>query len=99
MFPCLNSLRVVLYGGVKEAPNVSVEYQASDQILSFYVALESLPSSWIAAVFKCQLTFNKRFLRRVSMGLTDRRKTAQNLVDSRKNWKNLTVSRNEDKKS
>ena len=31
--------------------------------------------------------------RRVSMGLTDRRKTAQNLVDSRKNWKILTVSR------
>ena len=30
---------------------------------------------------------------RVSMGLTDRRKTAQNLVDSRKNWKILTVSR------
>ena len=31
--------------------------------------------------------------KRVSMGLTDRRKTGQNLVDSRKNWKNLTVSR------
>ena len=31
--------------------------------------------------------------KRVSMGLTDRRKTAQNLVDSRKNWKFLTVSR------
>ena len=30
---------------------------------------------------------------RVSMGLTDRRKTAKNLVDSRKNWKILTVSR------
>ena len=29
----------------------------------------------------------------VSMGLTDRRKTAQNLVDSCKNWKILTVSR------
>ena len=31
--------------------------------------------------------------KRVSMGLTDRRKTAKNLVDSRKNWKILTVSR------
>ena len=30
---------------------------------------------------------------RVSMGLTDRRKTAKNLVDSRKNWKFLTDSR------
>ena len=30
---------------------------------------------------------------RVSMGLTDRRKTAKNLADSRKNLKNLTVSR------
>ena len=50
------------YGGVKEAPNVSVEYQAADQILSFYVALESLPSSRITAVYKCQLTFNKRLL-------------------------------------
>ena len=30
---------------------------------------------------------------RVSMGLTDRRKTAKNLADSRKNWKILTVSR------
>ena len=29
----------------------------------------------------------------VSMGLTDRRKTAQNLVDSRKNWNILTVIR------
>ena len=55
-------MRVVLYGGVKEAPNVSAEYQAADQILSFYVPLESLPSSRIAAVYKYQLTFNKRFL-------------------------------------
>ena len=30
---------------------------------------------------------------RVSMGLTDRRKTTKNLVDSRKNWNILTVSR------
>ena len=29
--------------------------------------------------------------KKVSMGLTDRRKTAKNLVDSRKNWKILTV--------
>ena len=35
-----------------------------------------------------------RFFKRVSMGLTDRRKTAKNLADSRKNWKILTVSRN-----
>ena len=32
-------------------------------------------------------------IKRVSMGLTDKRKTAQNLVDSRKNWKILNVSR------
>ena len=32
-------------------------------------------------------------VQRVSMGLTDRRKTAKNLVASRKNWKILTVSR------
>ena len=31
--------------------------------------------------------------KRVSMGLTDSRKTAKNLVDSRKNWNILTVSR------
>ena len=36
---------------------------------------------------------------RVSMGLTDRRKTAKNLVDSRKNWKILTVSRKWSKKN
>ena len=36
--------------------------------------------------------------KRVSMGLTDRRKTAKNLVDSRKNWKILTVSRKYGKK-
>ena len=35
---------------------------------------------------------------RVSMGLTDRRKTAKNLVDSRKTWKILTVSRKLGKK-
>ena len=35
---------------------------------------------------------------RVSMGLTDRRKTAKNLVDSRKNWKMLTVSRKQSKR-
>ena len=54
----------MLYGEVKEAPNVSVEYQAADQIPSFYVALESLQSSSrrIAAVYKRQLTFNKRLL-------------------------------------
>ena len=34
----------------------------------------------------------------VSMGLTDRRKTAKNLVDSRKNWKIITVSRKQGKK-
>ena len=37
-------------------------------------------------------------LMRVSMGLTDRRKTAKNLIDSRKNWKILIVSRKEGKK-
>ena len=37
-------------------------------------------------------------LLRVSMGLTDRRKTAKNLADSRKNWKILTVSRKYGKK-
>ena len=30
---------------------------------------------------------------RVSMGLTDRRKTAKNLADSRKNWNILAISR------
>ena len=59
----------MLYGGVKEAPNVSVEYQAANQILSFYVVLESLPSSRIAAVYKCQLMFNKRFLRSLAFDL------------------------------
>ena len=34
---------------------------------------------------------------RVSMGLTDRRKTAKNLADSRKNWKILTVTRKKGK--
>ena len=38
--------------------------------------------------------FEKTYIyRRVSMGLTDRRKTTKNLVGSRKNWKILTVSR------
>ena len=45
---------------LRKLQTVSVEYQAADQILSFYVALESLPNSRIAAVYKCQLTFNKR---------------------------------------
>ena len=35
---------------------------------------------------------------RVSMGLTDRPKTAKNLGDSLKNWKILTVSRQLGKK-
>ena len=39
-----------------------------------------------------------RRLPRVSMGLTDKRKTAKNLVDSRKNRKILTVSRKKGKK-
>ena len=34
----------------------------------------------------------------VSMGLTDRRKTAKNLADSRKNGKTFTVSRKQGKK-
>ena len=38
-------------------------------------------------------TSAEREVKRVLMGLTDRRKTAKNLVDSRKNWKILTVSR------
>ena len=38
--------------------------------------------------------FDFNISKRVSMGLTDRRKTAKNLADSRKNWKILTVSRN-----
>ena len=41
---------------------------------------------------------SKSGISRVSMGLTDRRKTAINLVDSRKNWKILTVSRKWGKK-
>ena len=36
--------------------------------------------------------------RRVSVGLTDRRKTAKNLTDSRKNWKILAVIRKQSKK-
>ena len=51
-----------LYGGVEDSLNVRVEYRAADQILSFYVALESLSSSWIAALYKCKSTFNKRLL-------------------------------------
>ena len=39
------------------------------------------------------LKWHKKTCKRVSMGLTDRRKTAKNLVDSRKNWQILTVSR------
>ena len=35
---------------------------------------------------------------KVSMGLTDRRKTAKNLVHSRKNWNISTVSRKYGKK-
>ena len=41
----------------------------------------------------CLQTQTGLSLKRVSMGLTDRRKTAKNLVDSRKNLKILTVSR------
>ena len=37
--------------------------------------------------------FFRLFYLGVSMGLTDRRKTAKHLADSRKNLKNLTVSR------
>ena len=74
MFSCLNYLRVVLYGGVKEAPNVSAEYQAADQIPSFYVALESLPSSRITAVYKRQLTFNKWLLCSLAFGLLTAKK-------------------------
>ena len=40
-----------------------------------------------------EFTNLRQLLKGVSMGLTDRRKTAKNLVDSRKNWNFLTVSR------
>ena len=36
---------------------------------------------------------------RISMGLTDKHKTAKNLVDRRRNWKYLTVSRKQGEKS
>ena len=39
------------------------------------------------------LSYTGNIYSRVSMGLTDRRKTAKNLADSRKNGKILTVSR------
>ena len=39
------------------------------------------------------------FYVRVSIGLTDKRKTAKNLVDSRKHCKILTVSRKQGEKS
>ena len=47
--------------------------------------------------FHGNLVFQRKL--RVSMGLTDRRKTAKNLVDSRKNGKILTVSRKWGKKN
>ena len=54
-------------------------------------------AKWIPAdQMLCCIVSSPGFIRtymRVSMGLTDRRKTAKNLVDSRKNWKILTVSR------
>ena len=34
----------------------------------------------------------------VSVGLTNRRKTAKNLVDSHRNWKILTINREQGKK-
>ena len=43
--PASTNYELSLYGGVEDSLNVRVEYQAADQILSFYVALESLSSS------------------------------------------------------
>ena len=51
---------------------------------------------WPTAIFGSSVTYASHdlpSLKRGSMGLTDRRKTAKNLVDSGKNWKILTVSR------
>ena len=45
-------------------------------------------------MFECIGANERGMVKRVSMGLTDRRKTAQKLVNSRKNWNILTVSRN-----
>ena len=51
---------------------------------------------WIREKFKRNssqlshdMSWENKAYKRVSMGLTDRRKTAKNLVDSRKNWKNF----------
>ena len=73
-----NSFFFLIFSAVTEQP-----YQ--DFLSSF------LPSSSKEAPDKN--TSSQRAFMRVSMGLTDRRKTAKNLVDSRKNWKILTVSR------
>ena len=59
-------------------------------LLSLRISSPFIPSS--------SSFLNKKGMKRVSMGLTDRRKTAKNLVDSRKNWKILTVSRKQGKK-
>ena len=45
-------------------------------------------------MFECIGANEREMVKRVSMGLTDRRKTAQKLVNSRKYWNILTVSRN-----
>ena len=71
---------------------------------TFPVRLCSEPFLWICGQKKvkgtlCSWDFSSavsgfcQVFMRVSMWLTDRRKTAKNLVDSRKHWKVLTVSR------
>ena len=50
---------------------------------------QAVGSSWDRSIY----------FSRVSMGLTDKRKTAKNLVDSRKNCKILTVSRKQSENS
>ena len=49
--------------------------------------------AWFDQNFRQIVSMSEKTLKRVSMGLTDRRKTAKNLADSLKNWKILAVNR------
>ena len=58
-------------------------------VLKNYMSKEQLVNA-IASYFSGSYFSNQKKSERVSMGLTDRRKTAKNLADSRKKLKNFS---------
>ena len=90
---CLPHTRV-FFGGKTKSPRFDLFiHWLIKQIMDIYRNQFSRSYENRSDNMKLWIYAENRGVKRVSMGLTDRRKTAKNLADSRKNWKILTVSR------